>query len=43
MELEVGIYENNKYRDEKKSWYVVARNFFLFLLNCSDWPCLALA
>ena len=28
------------YRAEKKSWYVVARNFFLHLLNFSAWPCL---
>ena len=21
-----------------KKWYVVARNFFLLLLNCSPWP-----
>ena len=28
------------YRAEKKSWYVVARNFYLLLLNCSAWPCL---
>ena len=27
----------------KKSLYVVARNFFLLLLNCSAWPCLAVA
>ena len=26
-----------------KSVYVVARNFFLLLLNCSAWPCLAVA
>ena len=31
------------YRAEKKSWYVVARNFFLLLLNFSAWPCLAAA
>ena len=30
------------YRAEKKSWYGVARNFFLLLLNFSAWPCLAL-
>ena len=29
-----------KYRAEKKSWYVVARNVFLLLLNFSAWPCL---
>ena len=28
------------YRAEKKSWYVVARRFFLLLLNFSAWPCL---
>ena len=28
------------YRTEKKFWYVVARNFFLLLLNFSAWPCL---
>ena len=28
------------YRAEKKSWYVVARNVFLLLLNLSAWPCL---
>ena len=26
-----------------KGLYVVARNFFLLLLNCSAWPCLAVA
>ena len=31
----------NKYRAPGKSVYVVARNFFLLLLNCSSWPCLA--
>ena len=31
------------YRDRLKGLYVVARNFFLLLLNCSDCPCLALA
>ena len=31
------------YRAEKKSWYVVARNFFLLLLNFSPWPCLGAA
>ena len=31
------------YRAEKKSWYVVARNFFLLLLNFSAWPCLCAA
>ena len=31
------------YRAEKKSWYVVARNFFLVLLNFSAWPCLGAA
>ena len=28
------------YRAEKKFWYMVARNFFLLLLNFSAWPCL---
>ena len=32
-----------QYRAEKKSWYVVARNFFLLLLNFSAWPCLGAA
>ena len=31
------------YRAEKKSWYVVARKFFLLLLNFSAWPCLGAA
>ena len=31
------------YRAEKKSWYVVARNLFLLLLNFSAWPCLCAA
>ena len=31
------------YRAEKKSWYVVTRNFFLLLLNFSAWPCLGAA
>ena len=31
------------YRAEKKSWYVVARNFFLLLLNFSAWPFLGAA
>ena len=31
------------YRAEKKSWYVVARNFFLLLLNFSARPCLGAA
>ena len=31
------------YRDRLKGLYVVARNFFLLLLNCSAWPCLAVA
>ena len=26
-----------------KGLYVVARNFFLLLLNCCAWPCLAVA
>ena len=37
-----GFTEMN-YRAEKKSWYVVARNFFLLFLNFSAWPCLAVA
>ena len=28
------------YRDRLKGLYVVARNFFLLLLNFSAWPCL---
>ena len=28
------------YREVNKGLYVVARNFFLLLLNCSAWPCL---
>ena len=28
------------YRGVNKGLYVVARNFFLLLLNCSAWPCL---
>ena len=28
------------YKGGNISLYVVARNFFLFLLNCSAWPCL---
>ena len=28
------------YRGGNKGLYVVARNFFLLLLNCSAWPCL---
>ena len=31
------------YRAEKKSWYVVARNLFLLLLNFSAWLCLGAA
>ena len=33
------------YRDRLKGWYtyVVARNFFLLLLNFSAWPCLGAA
>ena len=31
------------YRDRLKDMYVVARNFFLHLLNFSAWPCLAVA
>ena len=29
-----------QYREANKGLYVVARNFFLLLLNCSAWPCL---
>ena len=29
------------YRAEKKSWYVVARNVYLLLLNFSDWVLLS--
>ena len=29
-----------KYRDRLKGLYVVAKNVFLLLLNCSTWPCL---
>ena len=32
-----------QYRVEKMSWYVVARNFVLLLLNFSAWPCLRAA
>ena len=28
------------YSDEQKRLYLVARILFLFLLNCSAWPCL---
>ena len=31
------------YRARKKGLYVVARNFFLILLNFSAWTCLAVA
>ena len=31
------------HRAREKGLYVVARNFFLLLLNCSAWPCLAVA
>ena len=31
------------YRDRLKGLYMVARNFFLLLLNCSAWPCLGFA
>ena len=33
----------HNYRDRLKGLYVVARNFFLLLLNFSAWPCLAVA
>ena len=29
------------YRGGNKGLHVVARTFFLILLNCSAWPCLA--
>ena len=32
--------KNEYYRAKKKSWFVVARNVFLLLLNFSAWPCL---
>ena len=32
-----------EYRARKKGLYVVARNSFLLLLNCSAWTCLAVA
>ena len=38
--IALGKVRHHKYRVEKKSWYVVARNFFLLLLNFSAWPCL---
>ena len=28
------------YRGPRNGLYVVGRNFFLLLLNCSAWPCL---
>ena len=31
------------YREVNKGLYVVARIFFLLLLNCFAWPCLAVA
>ena len=31
--------DHHLYRDWLKSLYVVARNFFLLLLNFSAWPC----
>ena len=31
------------YRARNKGLYLVARNFFLLLLNCSAWTCLAVA
>ena len=40
--LQVGFAQLD-YRAEKKSWYVVVRNFFLLLLNFSAWPCLSAA
>ena len=35
------IANQNNYRGGNKGLHVVARNFFLLLLNCSAWPCLA--
>ena len=32
---------NAKYREANKGLYVVARNFFLLLLNCSAWVLLS--
>ena len=34
------IHINCIYREGNKGLYVVARDFFLLLLNCSAWPCL---
>ena len=36
-------HDSSIYRDRLKGWFVVARNFFLLLLNCSAWHCLAVA
>ena len=36
-------FKNGTYRVEKKSWYMVGRNFFLLLLTFSAWPCLGAA
>ena len=38
--VNVSNFVSNFYREENKGLYVVARNFFLLLLNCSAWPCL---
>ena len=35
-----GLFLISVYRAPGKCLYVVARNFFLLLLNCSAWPCL---
>ena len=36
----VEMHDEVVYRAPGKCLYVVARNFFLHLLNCSVWPCL---
>ena len=41
--LSIILFFMGNYRAEKKSWYVVARNLFLLLLNFSAWPCLGAA
>ena len=41
--LESMIQMSSVHRARNKGLYVVARNFFLLLLNCSAWPCLAVA
>ena len=35
--------EDEDDRGRNNCLHVVARNVFLFLLNCSAWPCLSLA